>query len=210
MMNGHQNVIRKHRSFLSTLAWGLSSIIITALVGAVLLGGYAMNIADRKTNNLFEFVESAIQGLPELTEALPPVLADAIHDERRPEYASELSITARLAESSRRQGAFRPVVELQNNGDELVSMLSMRVVVLNQNDEPVAEFHEWAATPITADHDWPGPLLPGSTRHLSAGLLILGEGASLGDYRAEVEVTDVRVWNRQAAAKPVSLTGGDA
>lgn len=209
MMNGNPNVIRKHGSFLSTLAWGISSIIITVVIGGVLLGGYAMNIADRKTGSLFEFLEAAVRGLPELTEALPPVLADAIHDERRPEYAGELSVTARLAASSRRDGAIRPVIELRNNGDEVVSVLSMRVVVLNQDDEPVAEFHEWAATPITADHDWPGPLLPGSTRHLSAGLLILDDERSLDDYRVEVEVTDVRVWDRDAA-KPVLPASGDA
>ncbi len=210
-MFGHQNgnVVHKARSFFSTLAWGISLIIITAIVGGTLIAGYGMNIVDRKTNSAFDLVEAVVNGLPELTDALPPVLADAISDQRRPDYASELDISVQLAESSGRKGAVRPVVELHNNGTEVVSLLSIRVVVLNDHDEPVAEFNEWAATPIAADHDWRGPLLPGSSRHMSAGTLFLGENGSLEDYHAEIEITDVRVWDKDRE-RSVALTGGDA
>jgi hypothetical protein len=207
-MFGHQNgnVVHKARSFFSTLAWGISLIVITAIISGTVLAGYGMNIVDRKTNSVFDLVEAVLNGLPELTDALPPVLADAIHDQRRPEYAGELEVSVRLAESSRRRGACRPVVELHNNGSEVVSLLSMRVVVLNQRGEPVAQFNEWAATPIAADDAWPGPLLPGATRHLSVGTLFLGEEGTTDDFHAEVEITDVRVWDRDFG-REVSLTG---
>ena len=210
-MFGHQNgnVVHKARSFFSTLAWGISLIVVTAIISGTVLAGYGMNIVDRKTNSVFDLVEAVLNGLPELTDALPPVLADAIHDQRRPEYAGELEVSVRLAESSRRRGACRPVVELHNNGSEVVSLLSMRVVVLNQRGEPVAEFNEWAATPIAANDDWRGPLLPGATRHLSVGTLFLGEDRAVDDFHAEVEITDVRVWNPDAG-RGVALTAGDA
>ncbi len=208
-MHGQANVIQKHRSFVSTLAWGASLIVVTAIAGGTLLAAYGLNVLDRKTSSVFDFAEAVIHGLPELADALPPVLADAIRDERRPDYARELGVDVRLAESGRRRDCIRPVIELRNNGSEVVSLLSMRVVVLNARGEVVAELNEWAATPIAADHEWRGPLLPGAERHLAVGTLFVGGDVNVDELQAKVEITDVRVWNPNAAAG-VALTAGGA
>lgn len=197
-MNGYTPVINKQRSFLSTAAWGVSMVLISVIAGATLTAGYVLNIVDRKTGNAIDFVAAVVDGLPELVESLPPIFADALNDERMPEYADELTATAKLAPSTRRPGRWHPVVELKNNGSEVVSLLSMRVVVLNERDEPVAEFTEWGATPFaTDDNDWRGPLLPGATRHMKIHSYRTIESESMPDgYHVAVEFTDVRVWHR--------------
>ncbi|MFQ5490776.1 MAG: hypothetical protein ACE5GE_08660 [Phycisphaerae bacterium] len=199
-MNGYTPVINKQRSFLSTLAWGVSMVVISGVVAATLTAGYALNIVDRKTDNAVDLVAAVIDGVPELIESLPPFLADALSDRRMPEYASDIQVQAKLAPSGHHPGLWQPVVELTNGGPDVVSLLSMRVVVLNPSDEPVAEFTEWGATPLAADdHDWRGPLLPGATRHLRVhNHRAIDAGTAPDAYRVEVEFTDVRLWERPA------------
>ena len=88
----------------------------------------------------------------------------------------------------------RPIIELHNRGGELVSLLSMRVVVFDKDGDPVDEFNEWGATPIAADDEWRGPLMPGATRHIVSRYLGLGQMFSPAELQAGVEITDVRVW----------------
>ena len=42
--------------------------------------GYGLTIIDRKTDNVIGLVQSAVEGFPELSESLPPVLSDAVRD----------------------------------------------------------------------------------------------------------------------------------
>ncbi len=195
VMNGYPQVIQKQRSFLSSLALGASAVLVTAIVCVTGLGVFAIRTMDLKSSDLVGLVESAVAGFPEFIESLPPALSDALHDERKPDYVNQLTINAKLASAKGRNDRARPVIELVNTGDELVSLLSMRVVVLNPDGEPVVETNRWGATPFAAEDDWCGPLLPGSTRHLSAGRIHFSDDVDLDDYTVKVEITDVRVWH---------------
>ncbi len=198
MMNGnpYPQVVNKRRSFLATLVLGLSFVIATVIGSATVLGLYGMNIIDRKTGNVFELAESTIANLPELIQGLPPVLADVLNDQRRPDYAQQLEVSVSLTNDRSSKGP-RAVVKIRNDGDQVVSLMSMRIVVLNDRGEVVAEMNEWGATPVAAEHDWRGPLLPGATRYFAVhhSYYDRSAGPPTGDLHVEYEITDVRVWN---------------
>lgn len=197
--NAYSHGPHPRRSFLSSLVLGFSAIGVSLIAAGSAITLYGMNIVDRKTGNVFEFVEEAIRGLPELAESLPPVLADVLNDERRPDYAEHLDVSARLTTS--RRGTIRPVVEVRNHGSEVVSLLSLRVVVIDEDGNPVAERNEWGATPFAAEHDWRGPLMPGSVRRFAAGRMGFSKELHNGNLRVEIDVTDVRVWSGHQAKK---------
>ena len=202
--NQSHQVARGGRSFLSSLVLGSSLVVVTLIVSVTTVVVYGMNVIDRKTGNVFELAGATVQSLPELIDSLPPVLADLIDDQRRPDYADQLDVSVRLADVRGSKGV-RPVVLVHNRGDEVVSLMSMRIVILNGRDEPITEINEWGATPIAADHQWRGPLLPGAKRHFAAGRRFHGKNLQRDGLRVEFEITDVRVWNRDST-DPVSLT----
>lgn len=196
-MESYPQVInQKKRSFFSTVAWGVSATVVTLIIGVAGITLYGMNIADRKSDNLLDLVKFGVDNLPQICESLPPVLADALNDQRRPDYAAELNVSARLAGSRSGHGRLRPIVVVENDGDEVVSLMSMRIVLLDENGDPLAEVNQWVATPIAADDDeWRGPLLPGETRQFPVN----------GDHRFRdaneneavdiaYEITEVRTW----------------
>jgi hypothetical protein len=171
-----------------------------------------MHFVGDKSEKLVTLAEEAIRGLPELQESLPPVLADMLDDRRQPDYSSQLDITANtvlLPSDSHREiaytlggddiisrgrGTVKTTIEVVNNGKEVVSLLSLRVVVLTSQNDIITESNEWAATPIAAEDDWRGPLMPGSRRHFVAsrrGLKVF----SADELKTEVEITDIRIWN---------------
>lgn len=191
----------KKRSFFSTLVLGLSAIVVTAIVSGSGILIYGMNIADRKTDNIAELIEEVATNLPQFVESLPPVLSDVFHDERRPEYAENLEVSVRLVTDHRRPDRVRPVVEVRNNGDRMVSLLSMRIVVQDADGNPIAEMTEWAATPIAADdNDWRGPLLPNAIRQFPVRTLrCRGLEADLADLKVTYEITDIRTWNKKTS-----------
>ncbi len=196
-MFGNQNqypqVVEKKRSFLATAALG-ASVVVVCLIGSVTtLGICAMSILDSKTEDIFEFAEMAVGSVPELVDSLPPVLADLVNDERRPDYADRIDVSVRLVEAYQGRG-IRSVIEVRNRGDEVVSLISMRIVVLNDRGEPVCESNEWAATPVAAEDEWRGPLLPGSERMFAGDGWLTGKGGSGEDLTVSYEITDVRVW----------------
>ena len=191
--HGYPQHVHKKRSFLSTLAWGLSTVVITVIMCGTVIGMYGMNIVDRKTDTLTGFVHETIRALPEMVDSLPPVVADVLDDRRLPGYAETIDVSVKLVPAGRHHWV-RPVIELHNRGGELVSLLSMRVVVFDEHGDPVDEFNEWGATPIAADDEWRGPLMPGAKRHIVSRYLGLGQMFSPAELRAVVEITDVRVW----------------
>ncbi len=105
-------------------------------------------------------------------------------------------------------GEIQPVIEIKNGGDQVVSFLSMRIVLLDPDGLPLAEINEWAATPIAdGGNSWRGPLFPGSKRLFRARSYHLRDqrwlvfdpddpdGVRLNGIRGEVEITELRVWN---------------
>jgi len=193
-MSDFPKMIYKKHTFLSALAMGLSAVIIAFIVSCTVVIVYGMNFAGDKSEELVSLAEQAIRGLPELQKSLPPVLADILDDRRQPDYSGQLDITANTTLMPNQNGRVRTKVEIVNKGGEVVSLLSLRIVVLNGRNEILTESNQWAATPIAADHDWRGPLMPGSRRYF-----VTYCGVSpvfyADDLKTEIEITDIRVWN---------------
>ena len=193
-MSDYPKLIYKRHTFLSALAMGLSAVIIAFIVSCTVVIVYGMNFAGDKSEELVTLAEQAIRGLPELQKSLPPALADMLNDRRQPDYSTQLTITPSTTLLPNDNGTVKTTVEVVNNGSEVVSLLSLRVVVLTSRNEIITESNEWAATPIAADHDWRGPLMPGSRRYFAT----YRGGAPVfyaDDLKTEVEITDIRVWN---------------
>jgi hypothetical protein len=190
-----QITYRKH-TFLSALAMGISTIAITLVISCTVLIIYGINFAGNQSEKIVTLAENAVQGLPNLQKSLPPVLGDLLNDRRQPDYHTQLDISAKTILLPDKNGMVRTTVEVINNGNEVVSLLSLRVVVLTANHEILTESNEWAATPIAADHDWRGPLMPGSRRYFTSSHSRLPV-FSLSDLKTEVEITDIRIWNNQ-------------
>jgi hypothetical protein len=195
-MNNYPPIVYRKHSFLSALAMGLSAFAISLVIGCTVVIVYGLHFAGNQSDKLVCLVEDAVRGLPELQESLPPVLADILDDHRQPDYRKNLEITSNAFLIPDRHGRIRTAVEVVNNGREIVSLLSLRVIVLNENDEILAESNEWAATPIAADDEWRGPLMPGSHRRFTSSSY--GRSfpfSSASDLKTEVEITDIRTWN---------------
>jgi len=194
-MSDYPKVTYKKHTFLSSLAMGLSAVVITIIISCTVVIIYGIHFAGDRSEKLVSLVGDAIGGLPELRQALPPALADVLDDRRQPEYAGELDISATTALTPDQHRSVRTKIEVVNKGSEIVSLLCLRIVVFGSNGEILSESNEWAATPIAADHDWRGPLMPGSHRYFVSSRRALG--VFLGDeLKTEVEITDLRVWNR--------------
>ena len=194
-MSDYPKVTYKKHTFLSSLAMGLSAVVITIIISCTVVIIYGIHFAGDRSEKLVSLVGDAVGGLPELRQALPPALADVLDDRRQPQYAGELEISATTALTPDQHRSVRTRIEIVNEGSEIVSLLCLRIVVFGSNGEILSESNEWAATPIAADHDWRGPLMPGSHRYFVSSRRALP--VFLGDeLRTEVEITDLRVWNR--------------
>lgn len=195
-MNDFPQIIYKRHTFLSALAMGLSAVIIAFIVSCTVVIIYGMNFAGDKSEEVIALVEQAIKGLPKLKESLPPALADILDDRRQPDYRTQIEISANTTLLPNQEGMVNTTIEIANKGSEVVSLLSLRVVVLTSRNEIITESNEWAATPIAANDDWRGPLMPGSRRYFvtsHSGLPVF----SADDLRTEVEITDIRIWNSE-------------
>ncbi|MGE5294363.1 MAG: hypothetical protein ACM3VT_06005 [Solirubrobacterales bacterium] len=185
---------RKH-TFLSSLAMSLGAIIITLLVSCTVVALYTVHLASEKSEQVVALAQGAIKGLPEFTKSLPPALSDMLDDRRDPQYTHDLAISAKVVSQPDDYGRVRTEVEVVNNGDAVVSLLSLRITLVDDKEQLLCEAQEWAATPVAADGGWRGPILPGSKRHFVC------YGGSLWGVRPadvltpQVEVTELRVWN---------------
>jgi len=194
-MSDYPHIIWKKHTFLSALAMGLSAIVITLIISCTVVIIYGVHFAGDKSEELVTLIENTIRGLPNLQESLPPVLADILDDRRQPDYCNQLEITARTTPQPDRNGRVRTVVEVVNNGKEVVSLLSLRIIILDARNEILAESNEWAATPFAADHHWRGPIMPGSRRYFASSCYRAFPISYLNDLKTEVEITDIRIWN---------------
>ena len=134
------------RGLFSTLAYGVSGVLITGIICGTGVGLYGMRMLDRKSGDLTALAKEIVAAVPDIIAALPPVLADALNDRRDPGYRSDLEIDIAIRqdpESSRQ----RPVLTIKNNGDQVVSLLGLRVVRVDQDGLPVEERSIFPATP---------------------------------------------------------------
>jgi len=185
---------RKH-TFLSSAAMGFSAVIVTITVCCTAVLLYTVHLAGEKSERLVVLAERAVRGLPELAESLPPVLSDMLDDHRQPDYAGKLTISAKVSPYPGRHGLARTAIEITNNGQEVVSLLSLRIILLDQNGQLVCESQAWAATPLATDGEWRGPIMPGSRRYFVARCMGMNDDDSAEGLHAEVEITELRVWN---------------
>ena len=113
------------------------------------------------------------------------------NDERHPEYLQNVAISTKLVEEQgdQRWPRKRVVVEVQNNGNEVVTLLSLRLVGLNADGDPVREWQTWAATPLQLEDEWRGPLLPHETRRFAVWCRSSDQPAKITH-----EVSEVRLW----------------
>ncbi|MHC4680399.1 MAG: hypothetical protein ACYTEK_17060 [Planctomycetota bacterium] len=194
MMSDYPKITYRRHTFLSALALGVSAIAIALIISCTVVIIYGLHFAGEKSERLVSLVEDAVRGLPTLQKSLPPVFADILDDHRQPAYSSQLEITAKTTPSPEQSGRARTSITIVNNGPEVVSLLSLRIVVLNGVGEVLSESNEWAATPFAADHDWPGPLMPGSRRYFSCSHST-SRVMSMEEMATEVEITDIRIWS---------------
>ncbi len=195
MSMDHSHItVRKH-SFLSSAAFGLSAVVIAVVVSLTVMALYGVHLASEKSERVLSLAEGAIRGLPEFREALPPALSDMLDDRRQPDYCQKLALDARLVTRPDSHGRTATAIEITNTGDQVVSLLSLRVVLLDENGVLLTESQEWAATPFAADHDWRGPIMPGSKRRFLCSGGRLYDVGPLEEVKPEIEITELRVWN---------------
>ncbi len=189
---------RQH-TFMSSFVSGLSMIIITLLICGTVIVIYGMNLAGSKSQEIISLAQSAIQGLPAVRQSLPPVISDVFNSSRDPAYRDNIAFTTSpsVQQSSGKLGVSITVL---NKGSKVVSLMSLRIVILNGKNEILTELNEWVVTPVAGKNNWPGPLLPGSKRYFSA----YGKNAynvpNLSDLKIEVEITEIRIWNEGSPA----------
>ncbi len=203
MVGDYPKITYRKHTFLSALALGISAVAIALIISCTVVIIYGMHFAGEKSEQLVALVEDAVRGLPSLQKSLPPAFADILDDHRQPDYSSRLEITAKTAPLPEQSGRVRTSVTVVNNGREVVSLLSLRIVVLNSAGEIVSESNEWAATPFAAEDDWRGPMLPGAHRYFSCSHNE-PRAVSTDPLKTEVEITDIRIWS---GVKEGSTTG---
>lgn len=181
-------VVVKKSGIVAPLVYGVFGFLTATIVCGAGVGLYALNLVDRKSEALLVHGREIFESLPELKQNLPPALADAINDQRDPDYREQIELDTKLVPGRDRQHA-NLVVSARNTGDKTVSLMSVRTVLLDAEQAPVYAWSTYAATPLTVDNDWRGPLLPGSTRRCS--VTVRCDSTRL---TPEAEITDIRVW----------------
>jgi len=185
---------RRH-TFLSSLAMGLCGIVITLLVSGTVVALYVAHLAGEKSDQVLSLAQGAIHGLPEFAKSLPPALSDMLNDRREPRYVHELSVSAQAVSEPDEHGRIRTEIEVVNNGNAVVSLLSLRITLLDEKERLLCESQEWAATPVAADGGWRGPILPGSKRRFVSYTGRPWAARHAETLDAQIEITELRVWN---------------
>jgi len=187
-MNAGPAVVVNKGGFLSALVKGVFATIVVVIICGTGLGLYAMHLADRYGTAFLQF-------LPEWQRAMPPMVADALNDRRAVEYREHLEIRTRLEPSDRDATDGALIVEVKNVGEEVVSLLNLRVVAEDASSARLCELPISVATPFAFDsHVHRGPLLPGETRRIARRVHEI-----VGQPKLSHEVTELRVWNGPAA-----------
>ncbi|MFQ5462644.1 MAG: hypothetical protein ACE5E5_08465 [Phycisphaerae bacterium] len=170
--------------------FGFGSVVLVAGTTVVL---YGMRIAEKNITDVFGLTEQTIANLPEIIESLPPSVQDLLNDRRAPEYRDKIDVQVRLVTGSGGQRLF-PALTITNNGDEVVSLLTVRVAALDAVGTAVQEWTELVATPIGIEDELRGPLMPHATRHVRLGRCRPPTNLSIEKLTGVGEISDVRIW----------------
>ena len=165
---------------------------MTCVVCSMIVGLTFMSMTEDVVDNSISWMGKMSDKWPDWHRALPPVLADAVNDVRSYEYASLLTINTRMVAKDGPRGRDRVIVQVKNEGDKTVSLLGLRVVIKDQDGDPVWEKIAYAATPLAIEDEWRGPLLPEQTREFAVHV------GSLERFRsatAKAEIVELRIWS---------------
>jgi len=194
-MGSPSHIVYRKYTFLSAAALGLSAVLIAMIVSGTVIVLYGVHLAGEKSERVITLAQSAIRGLPDLAESLPPVLSDMLDDRRQPDYCGQLAITASLTSQPGPYDGTRTAIEIVNNGKEVVSLLGLRIITLDEKGRLLSESQEWAATPVAADGGLRGPIMPGSRRYFVSSRYCGLELDPMDTVKTEVEITELRIWN---------------
>ena len=175
--------------FLGLFGMGTAVVCVGGLIAM-----FGLTIVDSRVDSALGLVETTISGLPELIDSLPPIVSDSFKDRRAPEYAQYLDVKVAFVPDGRGKG-YRPALSITNRGEEMVSLLGVRVAALDESNSPIADWTEVVATPITIDHEWRGPLMAGQTRNVVLGGWYRLSEETAASVTGAWEITDVRVWD---------------
>lgn len=171
--------------------FGVGAVGIASGTSVVL---YAMHVIDRNVSEALGVIDGTLTDLPAFIDSLPDSIGELLDSHRAPEYAAHIDVTVDFVVESR-SDTVRPVLTIVNNGDEVVSLLAIRVALL-KDKVPVRDWTQVVATPLAIDHDWPGPLMPGSTRHIVLSSCYRNITAEdITTITGSWEIADVRVWS---------------
>jgi hypothetical protein len=143
-------------------------------------------------------VDGTLTDLPAFIDSLPDSIGELLHSRRAPEYMAQIDVSVDFVADSR-SDTVRPVLTIVNQGDEVVSLLAIRVAAL-KDKIPTRDWTQVVATPLAIDHDWPGPLMPGSTRHVVLSNCYRNITVEdIKDITGSWEIADVHIWSPQDA-----------
>lgn len=195
MMSQPSHITFRRHTFLSSLAMGLCSIVITLVISGTVMVLYVAHLAGEKSDRILALAQGVIHGLPAFAQSLPPALSDMLNDRRDPRYLQELSVSAQVVSAPDEHGRIRTEIEVVNQGNAVVSLLSLRIILLDEKQRLLCESQEWAATPVTTDGGWRGPILPGAKRRFVSYAGCPWAALHAETLDARVEVTELRIWN---------------
>jgi len=203
-------VPQKRMSPLTALVLGIFAVLAVTVASASVVVVYGLRVAGTNSEALVKFAEHTVAGLPELLEALPPAVGDILNDSRAPTYVGDIDVDAEFVTSGD-QEHYRPVLTVTNRGEEVVSMLAVRVAALSDAGVPIAEWTELAATPITLeDDDWRGPMMPGASRYIVVGGWRRAPADAAASIKPAVEISELRVWRGEVGARaPETVASAD-
>jgi len=173
---------------LFTGIWVLGVVIIGAATTITL---YAMRMVDGKVSAISTLAGKTIEDLPELVDSLQPAL-DSFAGRRAPEYLKYVKVDVDLVKDERTSGR-RAVLSITNDGDDVISMLAVRVAALDGAGSAVHEWTEVVATPLAIDDDWRGVLMPHATRHIVLHPCRWSTTEVAGEPSAVHEISEIRV-----------------
>jgi hypothetical protein len=184
-------VVVHRRSFASALVLGFFGTLCVLIICGASVAIYGMKMVNDKLDELIAISPEALTAVTSWQEAMPPAVTDALQDRRMPQYRNQVEIHTELVRDWRTERQI-PVVEVTNNGDQVISLMSLRLLIQDEDLVPIEELTIYAATPLAMDSQWRGPLLPGSKRRFKAGHIRCDV---LDDLVISSEICELRVWD---------------
>ncbi len=196
-MNHDPEIIYYRHTFFSAAAMVGSALAVAFIASCTAFVLYRMHLAAGDPDKFLSFTQQAVYWVPALKRTLPPSLIDVPLDSPRPDYCSHLQLAAETKPIAGSEANVRTIVRIVNEGSQTVSLLLLRIVILNSRREVLAESTEWAATPVAAHPEWRGPLQPGCQRYIAVPPVLALPATSLSGLRTHVEIADIRIWPAQ-------------